>query len=30
MAGSRRDRGLCGAGNVKRARIWLEVVETED
>ena len=30
MAGGRRDRGIYGAGNVLRARIWLEVVETED
>ena len=30
MAGGRRDRGLFGGRNVSRARMWLEVGETED
>ena len=30
MAGGRRDRGLYDGRNVSGARMWLEVVETED
>ena len=30
MVGGRRDRGLYGGRDVKGARIWLEVGETED
>ena len=30
MAGGRKDRGLYDGRNVKRARMWLEVGETED
>ena len=30
MAGGRRDGGLYGGRNVSRARMWLEVGETED
>ena len=30
VAGCRRDRGMYGGRNVLRARMWLEVGETED
>ena len=30
VAGGRRDRGQYGGGSMQRARMWLEVGETED